>query len=57
LGRYRVTARLGAGAFGVVYKAHDDELQREVAIKPALSSCSSAASAGHCHRRAGRPAP
>jgi eukaryotic-like serine/threonine-protein kinase len=33
LGRYRVTARLGAGAFGVVYKAHDDDLQRDVAIK------------------------
>jgi tRNA A-37 threonylcarbamoyl transferase component Bud32 len=33
LGRYRVTARLGAGAFGVVYRAHDDDLMREVAIK------------------------
>src|SRR5205823_4419099 len=33
LGRYRVTARLGAGAFGVVYKAHDDDLERDVAIK------------------------
>jgi len=33
LGRYRVTALLGAGAFGVVYKAHDDDLERDVAIK------------------------
>ncbi len=33
LGRYRVTARLGAGAFGVVYRGHDDELCRDVAIK------------------------
>jgi eukaryotic-like serine/threonine-protein kinase len=33
LGRYRVTARLGAGAFGVVYKAHDDDLERDVAVK------------------------
>jgi hypothetical protein len=33
LGRYRVTARLGSGGFGVVYQAHDDDLQREVAIK------------------------
>src|SRR5262245_7251045 len=33
LGRYRVTARLGAGAFGVVYKAHDDDLRRDVAVK------------------------
>jgi formylglycine-generating enzyme required for sulfatase activity len=33
LGRYRVTALLGSGGFGVVYKGYDDELQRHVAIK------------------------
>ncbi len=33
LGRYRVTARLGSGGFGVVYRGYDDELRRDVAIK------------------------
>jgi serine/threonine protein kinase len=39
LGRYRVTGRIGSGSFGVVYQGHDDELQRDVAIK-----------VPHCHR-------
>jgi len=31
--RYRVVRRLGAGAMGVVYEAHDPELDRAIAIK------------------------
>jgi serine/threonine protein kinase/formylglycine-generating enzyme required for sulfatase activity len=33
LGRYRITALLGTGGFGVVYRGYDDELRRDVAIK------------------------
>src|SRR5262249_13978379 len=33
LGRYRIVRRLGQGAFGRVYLARDDELDRSVAIK------------------------
>jgi serine/threonine protein kinase/formylglycine-generating enzyme required for sulfatase activity len=33
LGRYRLTAQLGSGGFGVVYKGHDDDLRRDVAVK------------------------
>jgi serine/threonine protein kinase/formylglycine-generating enzyme required for sulfatase activity len=33
IGRYRVEKLLGQGGFGLVYLAHDDQLQRPVAIK------------------------
>ena len=33
VGRYVVLGRLGAGAFGTVYKAHDPQLKRDVALK------------------------
>jgi eukaryotic-like serine/threonine-protein kinase len=33
LGRYRIEEQIGAGAMGVVYRAYDQRLERELAIK------------------------
>jgi eukaryotic-like serine/threonine-protein kinase len=54
-GRYRLASRLGSGAMGIVWQAHDERLHRTVAIKQVLlPSTLSDSEADEANRRAMR---
>ena len=38
-GRYHVVEEIGEGTFGIVYRAHDMQLDREVALKVLRDGC------------------
>jgi WD40 repeat protein/serine/threonine protein kinase len=53
LGRFELLQRVGAGSFGVVWRARDTELGRIVALKvPHASLLSSSSAIERCHREA-----
>ena len=40
IGRYRVEKLLGSGGFGLVYLAHDEQLQRPVTVRRRIAGSS-----------------
>ena len=56
VGRYRVEGKIGAGGMGVVYRAHDPELARDVALKLMNTASVSDEEAGRARGRLVREA-
>lgn len=50
IGRYRIVSELGRGAMGVVYRGHDEALDRSVAIKTIVASMDEEEQAGYLAR-------